>query len=77
MTYFLSDDEIIELTGFKQRSKQNYHLALNNIPFDVNTLGKARVIRALLEERHDTKKRVKAAKSIVLPRTYAPRTSSN
>jgi hypothetical protein len=65
-TYFLSDEELVEMTDLKQYSKQIQFLSKNNIPFEVSALGRPKVIRSKLEERHIVS-RAATRKSIVMP----------
>lgn len=51
MTIFLSEAELIELTGYRQPSKQRAHLKAQKIPFHINRAGHPRVARAALEGR--------------------------
>jgi len=51
---FLSDDELVSLTGYRQSSKQVSHLKAQRIPFHTNRSGRPRVARAALEGRRNT-----------------------
>lgn len=46
---FLTESEIIDLTGFRQPSKQVEHLKAQRIPFHTNRSGHPKVARAILE----------------------------
>jgi hypothetical protein len=46
---FLTREEVIELTGYKQAAKQVEHLRRQRIPFHTNRCGQPIVARALLE----------------------------
>jgi hypothetical protein len=48
---FLSNDEMVNLTGYRQASKQVAHLKAQKIPFHTNCAGHPRVARAVLEGR--------------------------
>lgn len=48
---FLTDEELRELTGYIQPSKQVAHLRAQRIPFHTNRAGHPRVARAVLEGR--------------------------
>lgn len=48
---FLTEDELVELTGFRQPAKQCAHLKAQRIPFYTNRAGHPRVARAVLEGR--------------------------
>ena len=48
---FLTKDELIDLTGYRQSAKQSAHLKSQRIPFHVNRAGHPRVARAVLEGR--------------------------
>lgn len=48
---FISDDELVTLTGYRQASKQVAHLKAQRIPFHVNRAGHPKVARAVLEGR--------------------------
>lgn len=43
---FLSEQELIDLTGYRQASKQAAHLKAQRIPFHTNRAGHPRVARA-------------------------------
>ena len=49
MTMFLTELELVELTGYRQPAKQVAHLKAQRIPFHVNRAGHPRVARAILE----------------------------
>jgi hypothetical protein len=53
---FLTDDELVELTGYRQPAKQCEHLRAQRIPFHTNRAGHPRVARAILEGRKATEK---------------------
>lgn len=48
---FLTEAELVELTGYRQPSKQVQHLKAQRIPFHTNRAGHPRVARAILEGR--------------------------
>lgn len=48
---FLTDDELVTLTGYRQRKKQAEHLRAQRIPFHTNKAGHPRVARAAVEGR--------------------------
>lgn len=48
---FLTDDELVTLTGYRQPSKQVAHLRAQRIPFHTNRAGHPRVARAAVEGR--------------------------
>lgn len=48
---FLTEEELIELTGYRQANKQVAHLKAQRIPFHTNRAGHPRVARAILEGR--------------------------
>jgi hypothetical protein len=48
---FLTNSELIELTGFKHPSKQIEMLRRQGIAFNVNAAGHPKVVRAVLEGR--------------------------
>ena len=48
---FLTDEELVQLTGYRQASKQVAHLKAQRIPFYTNRAGHPRVARAVLEGR--------------------------
>lgn len=50
---FLTDEELIRLTGYKLASKQREHLKAQKIPFHTNRCGDPRVARAVFEGRKD------------------------
>lgn len=49
---FLTPDELAELTGYKQASKQVAMLRQQGVPFHVNAAGHPKVARAILEGKH-------------------------
>ena len=49
MTLFLTDQELVELTGYRHVSKQVAHLKAQRIPFHTNRAGHPRVARAVFE----------------------------
>lgn len=51
---FLSQDEIVILTGRPQKSKQIEQLRRMGVPFYVNALGRPIVARAIIEGRRET-----------------------
>ena len=57
---FLTDAELVELTGYKQASKQVAHLKAQRIPFHTNCAGHPRVARAVLEGRKVSEKTSKS-----------------
>lgn len=46
---FLTEDELHDLTGYRQPAKQVSHLRAQRIPFHTNKAGHPRVARATLE----------------------------
>jgi hypothetical protein len=46
---FLTDDEVVELTGYRQRRKQVEMLKRQRVPFHLNAAGQPKVARAALE----------------------------
>ena len=56
---FLTADELIELTGFRQPSKQAQQLKAQRIPFHLNRCGHPKVARAVLEGRAKVEESVK------------------
>ncbi len=48
---FLTEDELVELTGYRQPSKQSAHLRAQRIPFHNNRAGRPRVTRVAVEGR--------------------------
>ncbi len=57
---FLSEQELIDLTGYRQASKQAAHLKAQRIPFHTNRAGHPRVARAVLEGRKVVEKTAKS-----------------
>jgi hypothetical protein len=57
---FLTDEELVQLTGYRQASKQVAHLKAQRIPFHVNRAGHPRVTRAVLEGRKVVEKTTKS-----------------
>lgn len=49
---FLSDEEIYDLTGYHQPTKQAAMLRKQGIPFHVNAAGHPKVARAIIEGKH-------------------------
>ena len=49
MSLFLTEPELVELTGYRQAAKQVAHLRLQRIPHHLNRAGHPRVARAILE----------------------------
>jgi len=56
---FLTESELVELTGYRQASKQAAHLKAQRIPFHTNCAGHPKVARAVLEGRKVAEKSVK------------------
>lgn len=56
---FLTEDEVSDLTGYKQPRKQVAMLKMQGVPFHVNAAGHPKVARAIIEQRH-----AKAAKTV-------------
>lgn len=50
-TLFLTDDELVDLTGYRQPSKQIGQLKAQRIPFHTNRAGHPKVARAVVEGR--------------------------
>jgi ribose 5-phosphate isomerase len=46
---FLTDEELLVLTGYRQHSKQVAELRRQGVPFNVNAAGRPAVARAVLE----------------------------
>ncbi len=46
---FLNTDEVADLTGYKQCSRQIAQLKVQRIPFHINSAGHPKVARAILE----------------------------
>lgn len=46
---FLTEEELVELTGYRQPTKQVAHLKSQHIPFHTNRAGHPRVARAIIE----------------------------
>jgi hypothetical protein len=57
---FLTEQELVNLTGFSQKSKQCEHLKAQRIPFHTNKSGQPRVVRAVLEGRKVVEKSAKS-----------------
>lgn len=57
---FLSESELLDLTGYKHASKQVTHLKAQRIPFHTNKAGHPRVARAVLEGRKVVEKTAKS-----------------
>jgi hypothetical protein len=49
MNLFLTDEEVADLTGYKQASKQVAMLRRQGVPFHVNASGHPKVARAIVE----------------------------
>lgn len=49
---FLDDEELAELTGYRQAGKQVAMLRKQGIPFHVNAAGHPKVARAIIEGKH-------------------------
>lgn len=49
---FLTPDEIADLTGYRQASKQITMLNKQGVPFHVNAAGHPKVARAVIEGRY-------------------------
>lgn len=54
MSIFLTRDEVIELTGRKQRLKQIEQLCFLQLPFVLDALGWPKVLRRAVERELDT-----------------------
>ena len=52
---FLDDEELAELTGYRQARKQVAMLKRQGVPFYLNAAGHPRVVRAILEGKHAAK----------------------
>lgn len=70
---FLNDDELHDLTGYRQPAKQAAHLKLQRIPFHVNRAGHPRVARAILEGRKNENTRNSGSSS----NTWSPAWAAN
>lgn len=57
---FLTDQELIDLTGYRQPAKQVAHLKAQRIPFHTNKCGHPKVARAILEGRKVVEKSAKS-----------------
>jgi hypothetical protein len=57
---FLTEQELVALTGYRQASKQAAHLKSQRIPFHTNRSGHPRVARAVLEGRKVVEKTAKS-----------------
>ena len=51
---FLTESELVELTGYRQKSKQAAQLKAARIPFHINRAGHPKVAKAVLEGRKTT-----------------------
>jgi hypothetical protein len=51
LNLFLTNQEIIELTGFRQRTRQVAMLRAQGVPFHMNAAGCPKVARAFIEGR--------------------------
>ena len=49
---FLTDEEVADLTGYRQARKQVAMLKMQGVPFYVNAAGHPKVARAIIEQRH-------------------------
>lgn len=49
---FLTDDELFELTGYRQAAKQIAMLRKQGVPFHVNAANHPKVARAVIEGKH-------------------------
>lgn len=67
---FLDADEMADLTGYKQASKQIAQLKLQKIPFHINAAGHPKVARAILEGQ-------RAAADKLKPATWSPSWAAN
>lgn len=56
---FLTEDELVDLTGYRQAAKQAAHLKAQRIPFHVNRAGHPRVARAAVQLHIETPVREK------------------
>lgn len=54
---FLNDDQLFELTGYRQSGKQIAMLKKQGVPFHVNASGHPKVTRAVIEGKHAAPKR--------------------
>lgn len=66
---FLTESELIDLTGYRQASKQVLHLKAQRIPFHTNRAGHPRVARAILEGSK--------ASQPAKPKTWSPSWGAN
>lgn len=64
---FLTEDELVELTGYRQPSKQIVHLRAQRIPFHPNKAGHPRVTRAAVEGRKVASAPAQASKTTWSP----------
>ncbi len=53
MSLTLTRDELIDLTDYKYPKKQIEALTRMGIPFEVTPLGRPKVLRIVLERKHD------------------------
>lgn len=71
MSLVLSSEELIEITGRKQRGKQIEQLIQMRIPYELNAIGKPVVIRQWLEARfsnHSSAKQSISARTNLMKR---------
>jgi len=64
---FLTKDELVELTGYRQPLKQVAHLRAQRIPFHTNSAGHPRVTRAAVEGRKVAPAAAQASKTTWSP----------
>ena len=57
----LQPDELIEATGYRQKSCQLAWLKLHKVPHKVSAFGKPVVVRSVYEASHEQKKRARAS----------------
>lgn len=57
MSNFLTDDELVELTGFTWKAKQQTALAQMSVKFQVNPRGRILVSRTVLDSAPAPRKR--------------------
>ncbi|WP_373318463.1 DUF4224 domain-containing protein [Alteromonas salexigens] len=52
MSFVLTSEELVEITGRKQRGKQIEQLIRMKIPYELNAIGKPIVVRQWIESRY-------------------------
>lgn len=59
MNFVLSSEELVEITGRKQRRKQVEQLVRMRIPYELNAIGKPIVLRQWIEARFSSQSSAK------------------